>query len=702
MSRRRRRHGCNKIKNPLAFFLLLVLLSPLSLLHQPSVDAFIPSRRRRGSGVVTSHHSSKKSPTAASSFSLASTQLFSFNGGGGGTGRMPYNPPPSSQPPPRDGSTSPSTPRDPRGSSSSVSGSSSPRSSLILYGHPGSRSPLINWAAHELGLELNVGDLADNPHPFGKIPCLTDGKNGEIGIFESGAILQYLQNEYCKSPTLSPGQAAALASWIVWANASLEPICFKSSDDGKIQDTGLRRRSRSGSGLKDIDRLDEILANVSRQQQRMPPGSGGSSSGTAGSYGPPSSSPPAGPLISNAQSAFLLGSDFTLADVAVASYLLFALRFYPDTDLSRWPNIVKYLYTCVSRKAYGKAFGVEVQESLMHLLREMNGGRDLAGSSLVLYGHPSSTSPSINWAAYEFELDLIMGNLAENPHPFGKVPCLTDQSGKVMVFENSAILQYLQDHYKNRKDEGLNQQKTTADGRTPPSSAKSDTSVQIDSWIEWAGATLEPICLMDGLRDNQRPSAPQRQLQSQQPKPLQRSGRPSPPEPRRDMAIGFYDRPDVDFEALEELNRILGQSQRQLEQRLQQPSSASGGRVVRDVPPSSCFLVGDEFSLADVAVASLLLFIPQNFPGTDLSQWPYLVRYMKDNARRPAFARAFGPDVQGYLLDELESRPRGAGPGPPLPPPPPRGPNRMGRDPRDEDERRRNGDRRLFTPTYRT
>jgi glutathione S-transferase len=684
---RRRRTSCWCTCN----HYLAILLFSLQVSSAP-VEAFLTPTSHSQSG-VREFSSRSLEPSI-------STRLFSFNGGGG-TGRVPYSPPP---PPPFGSSAPPPRESRPTGSNTGVSPQ---RNALVLYGHPGSRSPLINWAIHELGLEdrLVMGDLAENPHPFGKIPCLTD-KNGEIGLFESGAILQYLQNEYAKSPKLSPGQAAALASWIVWANASLEPICFLSSDDGKIQDTGLRRRTRSGGGggggvgkLKDIDRLDEILANVSRQQQRMPPGGSASGTGSAASYGSPSSRPSA-PLQSTAQSAFLLGSDFTLADVAVASYLLFALRFYPDTDLSRWPNIVKYLYMCASRKAYGRAFGAEVQESLLELLRGMSGGRDLAVSSLVLYGHPSSTSPTINWASYEFGLDLIMGNPTENPHPYGKIPCLTDQSGKVMVFENTAILQYLQDHYKNKKN-GQTREGRTAEGRNPPSST-SDESAQISSWIEWAGTTLEPICLMDGIRDSQRSSMPQRQLQSQQPKPLQRSGRPSRPEPRREVGVDFYERPGIDFEALEELNRILGQNQRQLEQRLQEPSQASGGRVVRDVPPSSCFLVGDEFSLADVAVASLLLFIPQNFPGTDLSQWPYLVRYMKDNARRPAYARAFGPETQAYVLDELDIRPRRAGPGPPPPPPPPRGPNRMGRGPPDEDDRRRSGDRRLFTPAYRT
>ena len=55
---------------------------------------------------------------------------------------------------------------------------------LTLYGSPGSRSPLCNWAALELNLPLEAGDLSRNPHPFGQIPCLTD--DNDVLVFESG------------------------------------------------------------------------------------------------------------------------------------------------------------------------------------------------------------------------------------------------------------------------------------------------------------------------------------------------------------------------------------------------------------------------------------------------------------------------------------------------------------------------------------
>jgi glutathione S-transferase len=98
---------------------------------------------------------------------------------------------------------------------------------LTLYGSPGSRSPLVNWAAYELNVPLVAGDLSKNPHPFGQIPCLADDDDGGVVVFESGAILNYLQSKADNNKVLhGDARTAAITSWIAWANASLDPICF--------------------------------------------------------------------------------------------------------------------------------------------------------------------------------------------------------------------------------------------------------------------------------------------------------------------------------------------------------------------------------------------------------------------------------------------------------------------------------------------
>ena len=210
---------------------------------------------------------------------------------------------------------------------------SSSGKTLKLYGHQGSRSPLVNWGAYELGLvDIQMGDLAKNPHPFGKIPCLTDGvdeKDDEVVIFESGAILEYLQDNYGnssdKKKPLTKSQRAAVTSWIVWANASLDPVCFIETPQGKVYDTGFKY------GHPALDRLNNYLKDQK----------------------------------------YLLGGDdesFSLADVAVASYLLYVPQFFPDVNLKAWPYLARYMKDCASREAYGKAFGSNVQGFLLEFL----------------------------------------------------------------------------------------------------------------------------------------------------------------------------------------------------------------------------------------------------------------------------------------------------------------------------------------------
>jgi glutathione S-transferase/alpha,alpha-trehalase len=196
---------------------------------------------------------------------------------------------------------------------------------LTLYGSQGSRSPLVNWAAYELGLDLKMGDLSNNPHPFGQIPCLVC--DNQV-IFESGAILLYLD----AMAQLQEEHKGEIYSWVQWANASLDPICFLETPQGKVYDTGLKDKQN-----KKIHRLNAILKD--RQ--------------------------------------FLVGDgkSLTVADVAVASYLLYVVQFFPDVDLSTWSNMVRYMKDCVSREAYANAFGKPVQAFLVDKLEAMGSSK---------------------------------------------------------------------------------------------------------------------------------------------------------------------------------------------------------------------------------------------------------------------------------------------------------------------------------------
>ena len=73
---------------------------------------------------------------------------------------------------------------------------------------------------------------------------------------------------------------------------------------------------------------------------------------------------------------FLVEGGFSLADVAVAAYLLYVPQFFQGTDLSRWPNVVRYMRQCAEREAYGTAFGSNVQNYLVAACDGMMAGKD--------------------------------------------------------------------------------------------------------------------------------------------------------------------------------------------------------------------------------------------------------------------------------------------------------------------------------------
>ena len=212
-------------------------------------------------------------------------------------------------------------------SSSHSSSSSSDESSLTssssggvftLYGSQGSRSPLVDWYLHEKQIPFEAKDPHDvsNPHPFGQVPALRQNED-DVEVFESGAILLYLADA-CGE--LADAKAKSNAySWVLWANASLDPICFKEDANGRVIDTGIK------NDTKGMRRLDDVLS----------------------------------------KREWLSGDAFGVADVAVAAYLLYVPQFFQGVSFKRWPNVAKFMGRCCSRESYAKAFGPRVQSYLI-------------------------------------------------------------------------------------------------------------------------------------------------------------------------------------------------------------------------------------------------------------------------------------------------------------------------------------------------
>jgi glutathione S-transferase len=193
---------------------------------------------------------------------------------------------------------------------------------LTIYGIAASRTYRVLWCAEELGLDyesvpIHFSDgsaktpdyLALNPN--GKIPTITDG---DFTLWESMAITCYLARKHDKGlwPQSIEGEAMVL-QWSFWALSDLEkplltilmnaPAFAGDKRDAKAAEAA------EAEAKKPLAVLDAALA----------------------------------------KSPFLLGSDFTVADINVAS--LISWGAYAGVDFSDFPLLANWFKTCTSRPA---------------------------------------------------------------------------------------------------------------------------------------------------------------------------------------------------------------------------------------------------------------------------------------------------------------------------------------------------------------
>lgn len=181
---------------------------------------------------------------------------------------------------------------------------------LKLYGGAMSRASIVQWYLEELEvpyefvkLDLQAGEqrkpefLAINP--IGKVPAIVDG---DLQLWESGAILLYLAQKYGKV-ALSLEENAQVAQWVLFSNATLATGIFTEA-------------SREKETPRLLTPLNEIFG-------RQP---------------------------------YLLGDEFTVADVAVGSILSY-VSFMLKLNLSPYPAVLNYIKKISERPAFQKTIG---------------------------------------------------------------------------------------------------------------------------------------------------------------------------------------------------------------------------------------------------------------------------------------------------------------------------------------------------------
>jgi glutathione S-transferase len=181
---------------------------------------------------------------------------------------------------------------------------------LKLYGGAFSRASIVKWYLEELEVpyEFVLLDMQAGEHrspeylkinPFGKVPAIVDG---DFQLWESGAILLYLNDKYGKT-SVTPEERGILSQWVLFANATLGPGVFVEAN-----------REREMPRL--LTPLNEIF-------QHQP---------------------------------YLLGNEFSVADVAVGSMLAYIPTML-KLDLSAYPAVVNYIKQITERPAFQKSIG---------------------------------------------------------------------------------------------------------------------------------------------------------------------------------------------------------------------------------------------------------------------------------------------------------------------------------------------------------
>ena len=62
---------------------------------------------------------------------------------------------------------------------------------------------------------------------------------------------------------------------------------------------------------------------------------------------------------------WLVNNQFSVADVAVGSYLNYVPLFFSGVNPTNRPNIVKYMARCAARPKFGEAFGSSHQSTVL-------------------------------------------------------------------------------------------------------------------------------------------------------------------------------------------------------------------------------------------------------------------------------------------------------------------------------------------------
>jgi glutathione S-transferase len=193
---------------------------------------------------------------------------------------------------------------------------------LKIYGTSNSRATRVLWAAEELGLDYEhiptpVAEARDaTVNPIRRIPAIDD--DGVV-LCESMAINLYLAENHAKAP-LWPASAAdrgRVFQWSFWSMLECEGHFVTALFERVMRPVAERDESAAAAAINALRAPLKVLDEHFRDRP------------------------------------FLLGPDFTFADLNVASVLIAGTFF--QYDFSTTPKVQAWLERCLSRPALQRA-----------------------------------------------------------------------------------------------------------------------------------------------------------------------------------------------------------------------------------------------------------------------------------------------------------------------------------------------------------
>lgn len=199
---------------------------------------------------------------------------------------------------------------------------------IKLYHAPMTRSVRVRWLLEELGLEYELvtldffgGDLKKpaflSKNPLGRVPAIEDG---DVVMFESGAIVEYLLEKYGKgrlAPAPGTPKRPEFLQWVHWSEATAMPPVSEFFQNSMIKPEDKRIPQVVPEA---VEKIGEWLAVLDRHL---------------------------------AGRDYLLGDDFSAADIMLA-YTIGGANFAGLLD-HRFPNVQAYQARLSERPAGQKA-----------------------------------------------------------------------------------------------------------------------------------------------------------------------------------------------------------------------------------------------------------------------------------------------------------------------------------------------------------